>query len=304
MFRRIALFFAKISAAVCAGYVAGTIMVVATFATLSVFAQIPGVQPSLLMSGFSCSATGTVSVTTVGSNQVFDFTGTGSLICTGSGLADVLAVGAGGSGGPGNQGNGSGGSAGGGECRNNTALLISGTNAVSVGTGGVSQAFNSSTRGTDGGDSSLGSFNAKGGGAGGAAAGTTQKNGNGGGSGGGGGGDLGAGGTGGTASPYGGLGNNGTAGVTDGGVGGGCAAAGSGLNGGAGQNYSLTGSSICFGGGGYSTQNGTGTAGTDGCATRAANTGQGGRGGQNLGPGTPAGGENGFDGRVIVSIPL
>ena len=234
------------------------------------------------------STTGSPTITTVGSQTCYLFSGSGSITCT-AGSARVLIVSGGGGGGT--SGNGAGGGGAGGMVEQ-FLVLTAGTVTVTVGSGGAIA--------TNGADSSFGSYlSSLGGGKGGnyaAGAGST------GGSGGGGGGGTagaGAGASGTTASYYvtGFTGGNGVNdGATPSGGGGGGASANGGAaspnfggTGGAGRSSSITGSAVTYAGGGagrgWNGGGGTGGAGGGGNAGASGTANTGGGGGGNGGSG-------------------
>ena len=259
----------------------------------------------------------------IGSKRVHFFTtvGPSSLIVTGSGNAEVLVIAGGGAGG---SDRGGGGGAGG-YIYNSAYALTAGTVSVTVGAGGVGTTSGTSggtgTIGGNGGSSIFAALTAVGGGGGGGCNGNTSiRNGANGGSGGGGSQFNGAG-PGGTPTAgqgfAGGAGNeaNNSAGGGGGATSVGQDAAANGGNGGAGINYSISGTSQTYssgGGGGKYTGNVAGNAGTGGTGagngSNVNNTngnpasyyGCGGGGGGTAVSAITTGG-NGFQGIVIVS---
>jgi len=259
----------------------------------------------------------------IGSKRVHFFTtvGPSSLIVTGSGNAEVLIVAGGGAGG---SDRGGGGGAGG-YIYNSAYALTAGTVSVTVGAGGVGTTSGTSggtgTIGGNGGSSIFAALTAVGGGGGGGCNGNTAiRNGANGGSGGGGSQFNGAG-PGGTPTAgqgsAGGTGNeaNNSAGGGGGATSVGANAAANGGNGGAGINYSISGTSQTYcsgGGGGKYTGNAAGYAGTGGTGAgngsdvnntngNAASYYGCGGGGAGLAQSAVTTGGNGYQGIVIVS---
>ena len=260
----------------------------------------------------------------IGSKRVHFFTtvGSASLVCSGTGNAEILVIAGGGAGGSDRGGGGGGG----GYIYNSSYGLSTGTYSVTVGAGGVPvQAGTPDGNGRQGGNGGNSSFTgltvAVGGGGGGGCSG--QRDGLAGGSGGGASQFNGAG-TGGTAtSGQGNIGGNGNEGNNSAGGGGGAGSSGTtsganGGNGGSGINFSISGSiqTYCSGGGGGKWTIGTagtfgigGTGAGNGSATVSGNgsdatyygCGGGGSGVSGYSGGATCIGGYGYQGIVIVS---
>ncbi len=254
--------------------------------------------------------------TTAGGKKIHTYTtvGTSSLVCTGSGSAEVLVVGGGGAGGG---RHGGGGGAGG--LVYNLSYSVTGNISVTVGAGGNPTQTNPNEQsvGGNGGNSVFGSMTALGGGGGGSYTAAVPT---GGGSGGGGGGGQNkthglknqgnsGGGTGfGSNGGDGGTTTGGGGGGGAGGVGSNAAGADTGGNGGVGKAYSISGISVYYaggGGGGGVTAGGTGGSGVGGNGGNnsgtagTANTGGGGGGVRSLT--VTVQGKAGGSGVVIIS---
>lgn len=218
--------------------------------------------------------TGSPTITTVGSNTVYKFTGTGSITFGTAGTVNVLIIAGGGAGGYFSIGSGGGG----GGFLEQTMSVGAVAHTVQIGAGGVGQGT-ASAMSTSGGDSwirpssGIGGLTSVGGGRGG---GYGDVNGGNGGSGGG----AASGGAAGSTLYNQGFSSNGSAGVGGAGAGGTNTLA----VGGVGRASSITGSAVTYSAGGNGASGGAG----------AANTGNGGA--QN------AGGFSGGSGVVIISV--
>ncbi len=255
----------------------------------------------------TCSPAGAYSLCTGGTRDttqtnssgptIHTFTSGGTFTCPAGRNVEVLVVaGGGGGGGGGGWGNGGGGGGGGGVVYSSSFAVSTSGISIIVGSGGAggssgASGTGSTAVGTNGTNSSFtGLTTAVGGGGGGG----RDINGKNGGSGGGAGGGSGTGG--GTATS--GQGNAGVS-LSGGGGGGGAGAAGSGLNGGNGISYNITGSTVYYGSGGAARSNSqvNGSAGLGGAAVGQNGTNGGGGGGAASFNNTGATGGNGM---VIV----
>jgi len=258
----------------------------------------------------SMTATGGT-ITTSGGYTIHRFTSSGTFT-VGTGYVKALVVGGGGgSGGGGNTGYHSGGGGGGGVAYTDYQMVSNGSYDIIVGSGGGagSQVGDTGDCGGDGGNSVFGTLYAIGGGGGGGGGGNNacnSRNGQYGGSGGGGALYSGAGGAG--TSGQGNAGGSGQSTYGAGGAGGGAGSAGGsaasnvGGNAGNGVAYSISGSSVYYGGGGAArgnTTNGSaGSAGGTAVNTAGANGVGAGGGGIQSTSGYPGG-----SGVVVISYP-
>lgn len=236
---------------------------------------------------------GTVSTVTKANGAVMEvhtFLADSSLVCVTAGFAEVLIAGGGGSGGGSTASGSYGGGGGGGGLLTGSVLLNTATHAVAVGTGGVSIAYDTLTKGNNGNPSRLGNLVAVGGGGGAAYAASVAMAGSPGGSGGGGV----YGGAGGAGQPGQGYGGGAGVGLVSGG-GGGAGGATASQPPGDGVVSSITGTAVtyCTGGPGWSSIAPGGDA--------AANTGAGGAGGYNISNYRSGTGGSGI---VIVAVQI